>query len=180
MEVECNHGCGEQFQRCSVVMHETEQCGERPFPCQHCEDYHSTVEDVTKVHHLECDQYPLPCPKRCRESTFERWELKNHLDQCPLALIDCPFHHAGCDVRILLKDLAEHTEKEAVVHLALLARVTENLTRENRELRERATARESEFRDLQQRVYLERRNHSRTVERERTQAARVRVHAAVN
>lgn len=76
------------------------------------------------------------------------------MDQCPLALIDCPFHHAGCDARILLKDLAEHTEKEAVVHLALLARVTENLTRENRELRERATARESEFRDLQQRVEL--------------------------
>ena len=44
------------------------------------------------------------------------------MDQCPLALIDCPFHHAGCDARIFLKDLAEHTEKEAVVHLALLAR----------------------------------------------------------
>ena len=93
-------------------------------------------EDVTKVHHLECNQYSLLCPNRCRENTFERWELKNHLDQCPLALIDCPFHHTGCDARILLKDLAEHTEKEAVVHLALLARVTENLTRENRELRE--------------------------------------------
>ena len=51
----------------------------------------------------------------------------------------------------ILKDLAEHTQKEAVVHLALLARVTE---RENRELRERATARESEFRDLQQTVEL--------------------------
>ena len=76
------------------------------------------------------------------------------MDQCPLSLIDCPFHHAGCDARILLKDLAEHTEKKAVVHLALLAHVTENLTRENRELRERATARESEFRDLQQRVEL--------------------------
>ena len=85
----CSHGCGEWFQRCSVVLHETEQCGERPFSCQHCEDYHSTFEDVTKVHHLECDQYPLLCPNRCRENTFERWELKNHLDQCPLALIDC-------------------------------------------------------------------------------------------
>ena len=113
MEVECNHGCGERFQRCSVVLHETEQCSERAFSCQHCEDYYTTFEDVTKVHHLECDQYPLLCPNRCRESTFKRWELKNHLDQCPLALIDCPFHHAGCDARILLKDLAEHTEKEA-------------------------------------------------------------------
>ena len=152
VEVECSQGCGEDFQRHNVLGHERDTCKERPYSCHHCLDYHSTFEDVTEAHHLECDKYPVFCPNKCQESVFDRCELEKHLDECPLALCDCPFHYTGCEIKLTRKDMTEHTTKEAVMHLSLLASVTQNLLRENVELKDKVSARETQLRQLQHRL----------------------------
>ena len=150
VEVECTQECGEWFQRHHITSHETEQCKKRPYSCDYCRDYQSTFEDVTETHYPQCTKYPVACPNECREDKFERQELESHLrDQCPLTLVDCPFHYAGCQTQLPRKDMPRHM-RETVTHLTLLASVTQNLVKENQELRQ--TTAELLRKDLQYQV----------------------------
>ena len=134
--VECNHKCGEWFQRRHVNIHKTQQCKKRPYSCDYCKDYDSTFEDVTETHYPQCSKYPIDCPNKCREYPFERQKIESHLvNECPLTLVDCLFHYAGCDVQVPRKDMPEHM-KETATHLTLLASITHNLVKENQKLRE--------------------------------------------
>ena len=136
VEVECMYECGEWFQRQHITTHQTQQCKKRPYSCDYCRDYSSTFEEVIKIHYPQCNKYPVNCPNKCREYSFERQELATHLkDECPLTLVNCPFYYAGCDVQIPRKDMSEHM-KDLAKHLTLLASVTHTIMRENQDLRE--------------------------------------------
>ena len=133
VEVECMYECGEWFQRQHITTHQTQQCKKRPYSCDYCRDYSSTFEEVIKTHYPQCNKYPVDCPNKCREYSFERQELATHLkDECPLTLVNCPFYYAGCDVHIPRKDMSEHM-KDLTKHLTLLAHT---IMRENQDLRE--------------------------------------------
>ena len=136
VEVECMHECGEWFQRQHITAHQTQQCKKRPYSCDYCRDYSSTFEEVIKIHYPQCNKYPVDCPNKCREYSFERQELATHLKgECPLTLVNCPFYYAGCDVQIPRKDMSEHM-KDLAKHLTLFASVTHTIMRENQDLRE--------------------------------------------
>ena len=61
--------------------------------------------------------------------------LKSHLQvRCPLAEVNCPLHYAGCEV-------PEHM-KDTVMHLALVATVTQRLLKENHELQQNIETRD--------------------------------------
>ena len=145
--VECMYKCGEWFQRPHIATHQNEQCKKRPYSCDYCGDYASTFEDVIGVHYPQCGKYPVACPNDCDVSKMERQDLESHLrDKCPLTLVDCPFHYAGCETQLPRKDMPEHM-KDTVTHLTLLAIVTQRLSvenqrlmEENQELKEGATA----------------------------------------
>ena len=131
--VECTYKCGAWFQRLHITTHETRQCKKRPYSCDYCRDYHSTFEDVTEVHYPQCGKYPVACPNDCDVYKFERQNLESHLkEQCPLEVVDCPFHYAGCETQLPLKDMSKHlTEKD--MHLTLLATTTKQLSTENQQ-----------------------------------------------
>ena len=132
--VDCTHKCGEWFQRRHITTHETQQCKKRPYSCDHCRDYHSTFENVIEIHYPQCGKYPVACPNDCDVYMIERQNLQGHLkEQCPLALVDCPFHFAGCEIRLPREDMPEHME-QSVIHLTLLATATQNLLAENQQL----------------------------------------------
>ena len=127
--------CGQWLQRRYIATHQTEQCQKRPYSCDYCRDYSSTFEEVITLHYPQCDKYPVDCPNKCRvsEYLFERQELESHLkDECPLTLVDCLFHYAGCDVQLPRKVMPEHM-KETATHLTLLASITHKLVKENQE-----------------------------------------------
>ena len=148
VEVECIHECGEWFQRCHITTHQTHECIKRPYSCDFCKDYDSTFEDVTETHYPQCRKHPIDCPKKCREYPFERQQLESHLkDECPLTLVDCLFHYAGCDVQLPRKDMPEHM-KETATHLTLLASITHKLVKENLEYKEKLQATEDEVTKL--------------------------------
>ncbi len=121
VEVRCYHdGCGQFVQRQIIIEHQTEKCSKRPFVCEYCHDYSSTHDDVLR-HWAVCICYPISCPHKCTQNTFERRSLQRHLDEeCPLQEIECSFKYAGCRTKLPRRDMAAHV-KENVTHMSLLA-----------------------------------------------------------
>ena len=143
VEVECEHGCGEWFQRRHVAAHQKGTCPKRPYSCEYCCEYKSTFEDVTKNHHHQCNRFPVMCPNKCQEAPFERQKVENHVKvECPLTEVNCPLHYAGCEVRLPRKDIPEHM-RDTVTHLTLLATVTQTLLKENQELKQQLEVKQS-------------------------------------
>lgn len=128
VEVECIHGCGGRFQRGQASHHQTEVCPQRPFCCDYCQDYTSIHADVVYRHWPVCKCYPLSCPNWCTVYAIERQNLDEHLNtECPLKVIECEFHYAGCEDQVLRKDMPSHLEENHVQHTTLLAAINQKL-----------------------------------------------------
>ena len=155
MEVECKHECGGWYQRRYIATHQDQECLERPYSCEHCNEYDSTFKEVTDIHYAECPKYPVTCPNECRRDPFEQQEIEYHLkDDCPLTKVSCPLHYAGCEVELPRKDMPEHM-KDTVTHLTLLANVTLSLMKENQELKEKQRATEEKQRATEEKQQKE-------------------------
>ena len=152
-EIECAYQCGEWFQRCHITTHQTDQCNKRAYSCDYCGDYSSTFEDVTSSHYPQCNKYPVACPNDCSVYKFERQSIEQHLqDECSLAVVNCPFRYAGCEVVLPRKDMPEHIQN-TLVHLMVLGSFTQKLARENQELRLHAKEAEKKHNVLQDKIY---------------------------
>ena len=122
VEVKCSQDCGDYYERRSIMQHEEFECPKRPFSCDYCCDFSSTFEDVVSNHYPVCGLYLLPCPNKCDlPYAIEREDLASHVDNdCPLTVVDCDFHYAGCAVRLPRKDMPDHLT-ETTTHLSLMA-----------------------------------------------------------
>ncbi len=121
VEIDCLYNCGDELQRRDIRNHQTKRCPKRPFGCEHCHNYESTVDDVTKNHWPVCGSFPVPCPNECG-STLQRQNKDSHLaDECPLTTINCDFHHVGCAVKLSRQDMLEHLRENLPTHVSLLA-----------------------------------------------------------
>ena len=175
VEVECKHECGGRFQRRYIATHQDQECLERPYACEHCNEYDSTFNEVTDIHYAECPKYPVTCPNECRHDPFEQQEIEDHLkDDCPLTKVSCPLHYAGCEVELPRKDMPEHM-KDTVTHLTLLANVTLSLVKENQELKEKQRATEEKQRatEVQYRELAEKQKTEVAVLKEETRQLRL-------
>ena len=129
VEVQCSHGCGGYFQRCLLDNHQGKECPKRPYSCDHCREYASTFEDVTNNHWPECKCYPLSCPNHCTPYAIERQHLEHHVSKdCPLTVVNCDFHYAGCEVQLPRKDMPAHLAENLVPHVSQLATLNQKLT----------------------------------------------------
>ncbi len=57
------------------------------------------------------------CPNGCETGVLTHGQLKDHLLDCPLKLVECEFASAGCDVKVPRRDLAGHMTESAQHHL---------------------------------------------------------------
>ena len=117
--LDCKH-CGECFQRRELVYHETSVCSQRPYSCEYCRDFKSTLEDVTSNHLSVCPDRPVPCSNGCGSSPLLKL-LKDHLKECPLEVIECAFSYAGCSEKLPRKDMPEHITQSLAIHTSLQA-----------------------------------------------------------
>ena len=118
--LECAH-CNEKFQRQVILDHEKSNCSKRPTTCDICGEYKSTFEDVTNNHRPVCPSQLVPCSKMCGKSVPQN-SLDKHLDNdCPLQLTECLFSYAGCDVKLLRKDMTAHISDSLAHHLSMQA-----------------------------------------------------------
>ena len=97
--VACPNLCGECVQRRDLEWHTANHCPKRQFKCKHCA-YKATYQEIVEDHLAKCKKYPLECPNKCGKRSIERQHLLNHLDVCPLELIDCEFDYAGCKEKV--------------------------------------------------------------------------------
>ena len=159
--IECLH-CKEGIRRDKISGHQLERCPQRPYTCEYCAEYKSTFEDVAHSHWTECKCFLLPCPNECTPSGsgLQRQDLDLHVKQeCPLTVVQCELHHAGCEVTLPRKDMADHMKKDSIAHISLLAaenhrlskRLLEKeeqiclLTHQNAELEEKTTEQKQEL-----------------------------------
>ena len=118
--IEC-HYCLELYQRRHITAHQTKECLHRPFNCHYCGDYRAGFEDVMTKHWPVCEFYPVSCPNECGVYP-ERQNLEHHVSKdCPLTVVNCGFHYAGCEVQLPRKDMPAHLAENLVVHMSLMA-----------------------------------------------------------
>ena len=109
VELQCFYGCGDELQRHLLDEHEKEDCCMRPYSCGHCHEYSSVFLDVVYIHWRECRLFPVSCHQNCGLKSIERQNLKHHIDnECPLTVIKCDFHYAGCEELLPRKVMAAH------------------------------------------------------------------------
>ena len=119
-DIKCSY-CSLYVTRNKLLHHQNELCDKRPFQCECCNSYESTYEDVVHNHLPVCGHHPILCPNECGAS-FQRQNLENHIDKvCPLTVVGCEFHYAGCEVRLPRKNLQQHITDDLVAHFCLLA-----------------------------------------------------------
>ncbi len=115
VEIDCIYNCENQLQRRYIQNHQIKDCPKRPFGCQHCHDYKSTIDDITNNHWPVCGSFPVPCPNQCG-STIQRQNIDSHVaDECT---INCNFH---CAVKLPRQDMPEHQRENLLTHISLLA-----------------------------------------------------------
>lgn len=133
-EVECMH-CSEVVKRCDINAHQVDLCPNRPFECEHCNDYKSTYKDVVDNHLLVCAFCPVQCPNECG-AALKRQNLEIHQNsECSRSLVTCEFLYAGCNAVLPRTEMATHCSDSVVHHLSLLAAWGKKLEEENRALK---------------------------------------------
>lgn len=119
-KVKCSY-CSESVTRNELQHHKSELCDKRPFSCEYCNEYESTYEDVIYKHWPVCGSHPVQCPNKCGKFCH-RHDIENHIAKdCPLALIECDFDYAGCEIRLPRKDMPHHIKDGLIAHFTLLA-----------------------------------------------------------
>ena len=118
-EVECTL-CLLPLQRRYLQAHQSDDCPERPFACQHCNQYKATFEEVAENHWPVCPFYLLPCPNNC-DLVLQRQDLEQHISQeCPLVFVDCDFQMVGCKVRLPRRDMPSHINESISGHMSYM------------------------------------------------------------
>ncbi len=80
----------------------------------------------------KCTRYPTRCPDNCDVGTVARCQLDDHVAVCPLQPVVCEFSHAGCNVVVPRREMAQHMEEGAQQHLLAATLLNLSLAREMR------------------------------------------------
>ena len=120
IEIACPNSCGGRVLRRDLEGHKGNLCPKRRFTCTHCA-HEATYQEIVKDHWPKCNKYPLECPNNCGERGIERQHLPNHLDVCPLELIQCEFDYAGCKEKVQRQGMRSHVDSSVNAHLHMLA-----------------------------------------------------------
>ncbi len=131
--IKCLH-CVRFLQRLNIALHQDSYCSQRPFVCEHCNEYNSTFEDVTNNHFLLCSKVVVSCPRQCGVVT-ERRSLEQHEGDCPLALVQCELSMFGCQVKMPRKEMPAHVQTSTTQHVSMLVASHAKLTLEHANLK---------------------------------------------
>ena len=132
VDVECPNKCDLPVEKRNVPTHIANSCPKREFVCQYC-NFKASYEIVSNDHWPQCSFHPVACPNTCGNQAFERGDLEAHLLQCPLEEVECNFSHAGCNTKLLRKDMERHMEENTQKHLVLMSASTLRISRELQE-----------------------------------------------
>ena len=119
-EIMCRY-CSDVIVRSKLLHHKNKFCDKRPFSCEYCNEYESTYDDVIHNHWPICSHHPVQCPNGCGAFP-QRQNLDSHMQkECPLTVVECEFHCAGCEVKLPRRNMPDHLKDSIVTHLSQLA-----------------------------------------------------------
>ena len=99
--------------------HIKRDCPHRMHKCEHC-GYKNTYYVIVYTHYKICLEYPLICPNEwCGEEPIKRKDMSAHRDKCPEEPVECPFKEAGCETKLVRRDLDDHMKTQTQQHLLL-------------------------------------------------------------
>ena len=111
--------CTSPFQRRYINQHQSNECPNRPFVCEHCR-HSASYREITQGHYQTCLYFPIPCPNKCGIQ-FPRRAIERHVNQdCQLQLVACDFHGVGCQVKLPRRDVPAHFRQNVVGHSEFL------------------------------------------------------------
>ena len=120
--------CHSDCLRGELMEHQNKECMKRPFTCPTCQEYESLYDDVMFTHQSICKCRPVDCPNKCGQ-LMQHQKLEEHLSsECELSEVECEFSYAGCEAKILRKDLPSHMTDNMAAHMSLLAKQNRKLT----------------------------------------------------
>ena len=120
--------------------------------------------------HLEtCAFHEVSCPNKCDSIKFQRRRLEDHLRECPLQSVACPYVEAGCGDAQLRKNVRLHLNNSVHKHLLQVAHQNCAASRECTALEQWVVERHEEvekcmdedIRDLRERLSQAKRDISR-------------------
>ncbi len=112
-------------------------CPQRKVLCEYCQVCYPMKE--MSEHCEKCPSVPVLCTNKCTLEYFERCKLATHLEeQCPLQVIRCEHHYAGCQVCLLRREMPSHLREEAVEHLAMVSNKYQELEASFEDLKKRS------------------------------------------
>ena len=139
VHVKCPLGCRTSVLRGELEIHTGNSCSQRQFECIYC-GFQDLYEKITLEHYRECLEHPVGCPNHCHMPGIRRHQLEDHLSlECPLRIIPCEFQHAGCDARLIYKDLAAHLKEDMEKHLNLVSLKCKALEESRAELEQKCS-----------------------------------------
>ena len=129
VDIECPEKCGQQIQKRQRATHVANECPERDFVCMYC-GFKATYDIITNKHWPECQNYPVPCPNECNIGAVKRSILDDHLNTCPLQVVECDFSYTGCNKKLQRQDMEKHVEESTQKHLTLMAAASVKMSQE--------------------------------------------------
>ncbi len=119
--------------RKDLKQHCKQECPNRKVHCELCNE-EGKISVIVGEHIQTCPNFILECPNKCNEKV-KRKDVEEHRNECPLEIVDCSFKEAGCEERLLRKDILEHEASSMQSHLRLTMTTMATVKRENKELK---------------------------------------------
>ena len=115
-ELWCSNGCGVMIQRRLIEGHLKSECELRKVKCEYCNTT-GNYQWISSSHQEECLGYPVECPNHCEIGHVRREEMSGHLEECPLAIVECPYVAVGCESVVRRKEQMEHVMRSMGQHM---------------------------------------------------------------
>ena len=112
---DCPNSCGQKVQKGKLEIHKASDCSKRSHHCPYC-GVTSTYEDITKDHLPQCGEKIVPCPNKCGNEAIQHKQLKEHIDQCPHAILQCEYSLVGCEHSCEQQLMDKHMKSEKAQH----------------------------------------------------------------
>ena len=107
------------FMRKDLDQHLAEDCPNRDYECQYCEEKgtYATIQ----VHDKTCEKKILPCTNDDCSKGMERQQLYHHVQfECEFTVVKCKYSNIGCNVELKRKDVEAHEQDDTLhLHMAI-------------------------------------------------------------
>ena len=119
IDLRCKYGCGEKLEASELARHLDYFCPNRPIICPLCNE-RGTHDFINTKHKDECLELKIQCPNKCESVDMKRRDLKQHLLECPLEIVECDYCYAGCSTTVRRKNLNKHHQENFQSHIAFI------------------------------------------------------------